>query len=109
MDKEEVLEKSRKEYGIADEREKQGEYRASYFGMWITFAIMIAYSQVKSAVFGQETGDIMAMAFLGVSVTFFARYRHSRYRGYLAGGIVFVIGAAIFFGTYILRLNGIDV
>lgn len=109
MDREEILEKSRKENSIADEREIQGEIRAASFGMGVLFAIMVVYSQVKTFAFGQESSDIMAMAFLGMSTTFFARYYYSRYRGHLAGGIVFALGAAIFLSAFIFRLVGIDV
>lgn len=109
MDKEEILEKSRKEYGIVDEREKQDEVRAASIGMWVSFALMVLYAQVKSSAFGQPANDIMGLAFLGASVTFFARFRYSRYRGHLAGGIVFALGGLLFLVTYILRLNGIDI
>lgn len=109
MNKDEILEKSRKEYGIVDEREKQNETLAASIGMWTIFALAIVYAQVKTTVLGQSGNDILALAFLGAAATFFARYRYSRYRSYLVGGIVFVLGALIFLVTYILRLNGIDI
>lgn len=109
MNKDEILEKSRKEYGIVDEREKQEEIRAASIGMWVTFALVVIYSQVKSFVLGQSSNDFMAMAFFGASVTFFARFRYSRYRAYLAGGIVFVLAGLLFLVTYILRLNGVAI
>lgn len=109
MDKEEILEKSRKEYGIVDERERQNETRAASVGMWVTFAIAVVYAQVKSFLLGQPANDIMGLAFLGASATFLMYFRYSRYRAHLAGGIIFALGGLLFLVAYILRLNGIDI
>ncbi|WP_139653473.1 DUF6442 family protein [Raoultibacter phocaeensis] len=109
MNKDEILEKSREEYGIVDEREKRDEIRAASVGMWVSFALMVIYAQVKSIVLGQSANDIMGLAFFGASVTFFTRFRFSRDRAHLAGGIIFALGGLLFLGTYILRLNGIDI
>ncbi|MEG0376197.1 MAG: DUF6442 family protein [Raoultibacter sp.] len=109
MDKQEILEKSRRENGIADGREKQVEVRAASIGMWAMFVFAIIFGQVRSIVFGQSPNDIMAVAFFGAAATFIARYYFTRYRGYLAAGIIFTLGMLLFLGTYILRLNGIDI
>lgn len=109
MDKEEILEKSRKEYGIVDEREKQMEFRAASVGMWVTFALAVVYAQVKTFVFGESANDIMGIAFLGAAATFFARYYYARERAVLGGAIVFVLGAVFFFSIYVLRFFGVEI
>lgn len=109
MDKQEILEKSRQENEIADEREKQLGVRGAPVGMWAMFAFAVLFGQFKSIVFGQSPNDIMAVAFFGAAATFYAYYYYSRYRGHLAAGIVFTLGMLLFLVTYILRLNGIDV
>lgn len=106
VNKSEILEKSRSEYGVVDEREKQMGYRAASVGMWVTFALVMIYGQIKIFVFGESANDIMAIAFLGAAATFFARYRYARERAALAGGIVFSFVALIWFATFILRFYG---
>ena len=46
MDNEESLEKSRKEYGIADERERQNETRAFYLVLLVSFVISVFFGLV---------------------------------------------------------------
>lgn len=107
MDKQEILERSRRENGIADEREKQQETYAASMGMWFMFVFAVVFGQLKSFLFGQPWTDVMAVAFFGASVTQFFMYRSSRYRGHLAGCIIFALGMVIFLVSYVLHMNGI--
>lgn len=107
MDKNEILEKSRKEYGIVDEREKQESIHAASVGMWVMFTLAVVYSLVKHFAFGLDGDDFMAVAFVGASATFFAHFYRLRERRYLASAIVFLVGAAIFAVSYVFGLQGI--
>lgn len=108
MDKHEILEKSREEWGVSDEREKLLEFSGAMVGLMVVFVGAVALSQVKTWVLHEPSNDLMALAFLGMGSANLYQFAKTRSGRHLCGAIMFLAGAALFFAGYVLAVNGIE-
>ena len=108
MDKDEILEKSRGEWGVADEREKLLQASGAMVGLLVVFVAAVVLSQVKTWVLHEPSNDLMALAFLGMGSANLYQYVKTRLGQHLTGAILFLAGAALFFVGYVLAVNGIE-
>lgn len=87
MDKDEILEKSRRDSGEADERFKLMQWRASYL-MVATMLAVWAVLFVWDAMHGQNTDVAFAIVMSGVAAMNFYQYYQFRAKTALGVGVL---------------------
>lgn len=108
MKKEEILARSRENWGEADEREKLLATSGAMVGLMVVFAGAVALSLVKTWVLHVPANDLLALAFIGMGSANLYQYVHMRSSQHLTGAVLFFGGAALFAVSYVLALNGVE-
>lgn len=101
MDKHEILEKSRKDNGLVDERAKVTEYRTNFVmvaAMLIVWAALFFWDMLH----GQDTSVGGAIMLSGVAAMCFCRFRQLRMKSMLAFGLLAAFGAVSFAAQHIM-------
>lgn len=106
MDKYEIFEKNLMDsIEEGDEREKAQMYSAGSIGL-IAMAIAIMGFYFFNFFIGRETGDLMAIFFIGTSTASLFFYVATKKRESLIATVVFFLSALIFTITYVIRVLG---
>lgn len=108
MEKDEILAKSREDWGVADEREKLLESSGAMVGLMVVFVGALVLSLAKTWVLHVPANDLLALAFLGMGSANLYQYAKTRSGRHLIGAVLFFVGAALFAIGYVLAVNGIE-
>lgn len=106
MDKEDVLEKSRMDNAVSDEREHFLEMNGGMTGLLTVCAVAMIFGFIKTNVLGIPGNDLMAIAFLGMGASNTYQYVKSRRSINLTSAILFFFGATCFAISYFQSISG---
>lgn len=95
MDKNEILEKNRKDNGVTDERFKSMQQRSSYI-MVITMMLVWLLLFVWDSVRGGDTSGGSALMLSGIAAMCFCQYYQLRMKSSLVFGVLAVCAAVSF-------------
>lgn len=101
MDKHEILEKSRKDSGLVDERSRVMEYRTNFVmiaAMLLVWAALFLWDMYR----GQDTSVGGAIMLSGVAAMCFCRFYQLRMKSMLAFGLLAAFGAVSFAVQHIM-------
>lgn len=101
MNKDEILAKSRKDNGLADERCKVMEYRTNFAmvaAMLIVWAVLFLWDVFR----GQDTSVGGAIMLSGVAAMCLCRFHQQRMKSMLAYGLLAAFGAVSFVVQHIM-------
>lgn len=101
MNKNEILEKSRRDNGSVDERFKLMQWRASYV-MVTVMLVVWALLFVWDVLHGQSTDVSFAIVMSGIAALNFYQYYQFRYKTALGAGILVTLAVLVTIAHHVL-------
>lgn len=102
MNKDEILEKNRRDSGSVDERFKLMQWRASYIMASVMIAVW-AVLFVWDVLHGQNTDVAFAIAMSGIAALNFYQYYQFRYKTALGAGVLVTLAVVVTIVHHILE------